>query len=111
MKIIEKSYFSEIKRRAKKKNKKFELDIEFLNILWKKQDYKCSLSKLPIKKAGRYQINKQIIYGDASLDRIDSNKGYCKNNVQWVHKKINFMKHVLTNKEFIELCTLVSKNK
>jgi hypothetical protein len=48
----------------------------------------------------------------ASLDRIDNNKGYTKDNIQWLHKNINLMKHCFDQKYFIELCNLISeKNK
>ena len=30
--------------------------------------------------------------GTASLDRIDSTKGYVRGNIQWVHKDINWFK-------------------
>ena len=46
----------------------------------------------------------------ASLDRIDSNKGYIKNNVQWVHKHINTMKMHMTDREFIDMCKKVAKH-
>lgn len=46
----------------------------------------------------------------ASLDRIDSSKGYKIENIQWVHKDINQMKSALENNKFIELCELVSEN-
>ena len=46
--------------------------------------------------------------GTASLDRIDSTKGYTKNNIQWVHKTINKMKNVLHDEEFIQWCNLIA---
>jgi hypothetical protein len=45
----------------------------------------------------------------ASLDRIDSNKGYTKDNVVWVHKNVNAFKNCLSHKDFIKICHLVSK--
>ena len=47
----------------------------------------------------------------ASLDRIDSSKGYVKGNIQWVHIAINFMKHSLPEEEFVRWCCLVAKHK
>lgn len=44
----------------------------------------------------------------ASLDRIDSSKGYSINNVQWVHKDVNFAKQSMTMKDFVQLCDEVS---
>ena len=45
----------------------------------------------------------------ASLDRIDSNLGYVKGNVQWVHKHINVMKNIFNQDMFIFLCNQVTK--
>lgn len=69
--------------------------------LLKDQHYKCALSGLDIYF--NHSRDKT-----ASLDRIDSNKGYHLNNVQWVHKEINRMKMDLLQKQFIQLCELVS---
>ena len=44
----------------------------------------------------------------ASLDRIDNTKGYIIDNVQWVHKQVNFMKGTMKQTEFIEFCKLIS---
>lgn len=46
----------------------------------------------------------------ASLDRIDSSKGYVEGNVQWVHKRINIMKNDVPQSEFIEWCRTVARN-
>ena len=48
--------------------------------------------------------------GTASLDRIDSSRGYVKGNVQWVHKVVNTMKLDHDQKEFIKWCDLVVKH-
>jgi hypothetical protein len=47
----------------------------------------------------------------ASIDRIDSRIGYVVGNVQWVHKKINMMKGILSDQDFVEFCILVGKNR
>jgi hypothetical protein len=62
----------------------------------------CALSGLKIEI--KYKAT------TASLDRIDSNIGYIKGNIQWVHVKINMMKNKYTQEEFIEVCKLVAKN-
>ena len=63
----------------------------------------CALSGLPIKLPDRY---KQTF--TASIDRIDSSKGYVKGNVQWVHKDINMMKRNLNQARFVEFCLAVA---
>lgn len=46
----------------------------------------------------------------ASLDRIDSSKGYEVGNIQWIDKKINWMKWAMSDEEFIYYCKLVTDN-
>lgn len=46
-----------------------------------------------------------------SLDRIDSNLGYVKGNVQWVHFDINRMKSNFSEEYFKELCKAVARGK
>jgi hypothetical protein len=48
--------------------------------------------------------------GTASLDRIDSSKGYEEGNIQWVHKHINFMKRTYSQEYFIDMCKKVADN-
>ena len=68
----------------------------------------CYLSGIKIK-LGTYSRTKGIQdIGNASLDRIDSNKGYVKDNVAWVYKPINVMKHILSVNDFIELCRKIT---
>lgn len=68
------------------------------------QDRKCALTGLeltfPTKTANG---------GTASLDRIDSSKGYELGNIQWVHKQINLMKNKFSQDEFIRFCKLVAR--
>jgi hypothetical protein len=45
------------------------------------------------------------------LDRIDSEKGYTLENIQWVHKTINQMKMNMKENDFIQFCIAVAKNK
>lgn len=71
--------------------------------LFEKQNRKCALTGEELtfsKKNNEYD-------GTASLDRIDSSKGYTLDNVQWVHKKINMMKWDLKQDEFISWCKKV----
>ena len=43
----------------------------------------------------------------ASLDRIDSSKGYTKDNVQWVHKLANRAKVNLSDSDFYLMCKAI----
>ena len=60
----------------------------------------CALSGRPIT----YKTKARERGPTASLDRIDSSKGYVKGNVQWIHKDINRMKLNMCEETFVEWC-------
>jgi hypothetical protein len=102
-------FFGQIKKGARTRCINFEINMEYLWKLFKKQKGLCALSGLPIKMPIRPQDEQT-----ASLDRIDSSLGYVEGNVQWLHKYINKMKLDHDQDFFIELCHSVvecSKNK
>ncbi len=100
-------YWGTIKTRAERRNYKIEISIEYAWNLYLQQNKKCALSGLPINFA---ISNKKSSETTASLDRIDSTKGYVEDNVQWVHKHVNIMKNVFEQKYFISLCKLITEN-
>ena len=73
----------------------------FLWNLYLQQNRKCNLTGLALcfKQNGEPQT--------ASLDRIDSSRGYVEGNVQWVHKDINNMKQDYSMNEFLTYCKLI----
>jgi hypothetical protein len=110
--------FGIIKRSAKgggkfnRKGKEFNVTIEYLWKLFLNQNRKCALTGLEIGFDGTGQENKyrETNKRTASLDRIDSSKGYIEGNVQWVHKDINIMKNDLDTSTFLIYCSLVYEN-
>lgn len=48
--------------------------------------------------------------GNVSIDRIDSSIGYLPSNIQLVDKRINMLKNILPQDEFIDLCKLVANH-
>ena len=96
------------KHSAKKRNITFKVSIKYLWDQYLKQDKKCPYTGIDLILESKNSISRTP--SNSSLDRIDSTKGYIEGNVQWVFKKINLLKSDLSEKEFIELCTLVSKH-
>lgn len=101
---LSKTYFSKLKNGAEKRGLNFNLTLEELWELFLIQEKKCKLTNLTINLSWS---SKQI--QTASLDRIDSSKGYTIENVQWVHKDINKMKNNFKQDYFVEICRLVTK--
>lgn len=97
-----------IKNRANHRGWELEIDIKYVWDLFVKQNRKCALSGLSLQFG---PTTTRISETTASLDRIDSNKGYVKGNVQWVHKDINQMKSDFDENYFINTCIQIAKNK
>ena len=89
------------------KSKADQRDIAAWN-QFQKQDGKCALTG--------WQLSLKSIKGNysdktASLDRIDSKKGYETNNIQWLHKDVNLMKSFFSDERFVEVCKAVAEFK
>jgi len=106
---IREDHWRNIVRKAGLRNISFSITKEDVNKKYKSQNGLCALSNLPITLAADYRtyIKRKAT---ASIDRIDSNYGYTVDNIQWVHKDINFMKQSLSQDKFIEYCVLIAKN-
>lgn len=96
------TYVSGLKHGAKIRNIYYDPSItaQYLYELFLKQDKKCAITGEEID-----------LTKDASVDRIDSAKGYIKDNIWWVKKDINKMKLDFPLPIFIELCEKVIANK
>lgn len=105
------NYWYRLQRSAKKRNWEFDIDIKFAWELFLKQNKKCSLSnrKLHMEVSYLNPRNKETPRQTASLDRIDSTKGYLENNVQWIHVDINYMKQEMDQNHFIEMCREITE--
>jgi hypothetical protein len=98
-------YYNSLKKGAtdRGRNFKFSVSLEYLWNLFLKQNRRCALTGWDIvfdKRRGSKQT--------ASLDRINSSKGYVKGNVQWVHKDVNLMKNNYNQNRFIQVCKSVA---
>jgi len=90
--------------------RKIEVNVtkNYLYNLYKKQNKKCALTGVDLYFTNlRTNYNR---YTNASLDRINSSKGYVKDNIQWVEKRVNMMKQQYSQDEFIEVCKKVANN-
>jgi len=116
---ISMDFYSTYKRNAKgggkanRREKEFAVSIQYLWELFLKQNRKCALTGLELSfdcNGGLNKKKKQTCKVTASIDRIDSRKGYVEGNVQWIHKHINIMKNDLPQDVFVNYCKLVARN-
>ena len=84
-----------------------DLSIDQAWAQFEKQGGLCAYTKMALTFARSLETARSL--QTASLDRIDSTRGYHVDNIQWVHKVINEMKMDRTHDEFIAFC-IVRRN-
>ena len=95
------------------KNHDFDITVDFLMDLLEKQDGLCAMSgieMLTTTHRDECPEGMRINPNKLSIDRIDSNIGYTKNNVQLVCCWVNLMKLDMPIDVFKERCKLISSN-
>lgn len=97
--------WSHIKNQAADRDIPFEITIENAWEIFQEQNGICALTGWKISLLAP---KTNYTAKTASLDRIDSKKGYLKDNVQWVHKDVNLMKSWFPNERFLDVCKAVS---
>lgn len=105
-KEISGEYWCNIKRAAIDRNYAFDITLEYAYNLFVEQRKKCALSGQRLYFSIQYAKNRKD--QTASLDRIDSTKGYIEGNVQWIHKDLNKLKGSFEDERFIRMCIEVS---
>lgn len=96
-----------IRSHARQRDISFEITIEEAWDRFVEQNERCALTGVEIVHA-KYKNDPNKT---ASLDRIDSSKPYIRENIQWVHKTVNFMKHTLSDDELFSWCSRVVRRR
>lgn len=98
--------FQDSKHSAIQKTLDFAIDLPFLLKLWNHQNGRCAYTSIKMTLPDSTYVNIQHNLIAASLDRIDSSKGYIKDNVEFVCRFINLGKNGYSKeetKQFIDL--------
>jgi len=95
-------------RRAKYRNQEVNITLDDLLEQWTKQDGICPYTGAKLIHPIRIK-NEGLIYM-ASLDRVDSNIGYIKGNIQFISAAANLAKNNMIHKQMVEFCKLIAEN-
>jgi hypothetical protein len=109
-KDISAHYWGHVRSNAAVRGLEFSIGIEEVWKTYENQNKKCALSGLDIvfSSSPKQIANK---FQTASIDRIDNSIGYIPENIQILHKDINKMKNIHSERYFVELCLAVSKHR
>jgi hypothetical protein len=99
------SLLGNAKRRAKLKGLDYDLDLQWLLNLYQIQNGSCVLTGLPFSFEFNKEFKRQFMPFSPSLDRIDSSKGYTKENTRLVCTAINIAMNHYGEKTFAEVAT------
>lgn len=100
-------YYNSIISNAKKRGISFDLSLDEINTKFLEQNKKCYYTGLDIGFLDEILENNNRT-NSASVDRIDSSKGYSVDNIRLVHKDINKMKNIFTHNQFIDYINKIS---
>jgi hypothetical protein len=95
-------------RRAKYRNQEVNITLDDLLEQWTKQDGVCPYTGAKLIHPIRI-TDEGLIYM-ASLDRIDSNIGYMRGNIQFISAAANMAKNKMSHEQMIQFCKLISEN-
>jgi len=99
-------------KKARERKHKYDIDVEYLKVLWEIQDGRCALSGLKMvlpKNASVWEKDKGNPW-KPSLDRTDPSVGYMKGNVRFVCNIGNLCKNIWPDDTVYHFCKEVAKN-
>ncbi len=95
------------KARSRERWGECDLSLEYLKELWSIQEGKCAYSDIEMDL---YEYKSRNIPTTASLDRVDSQRGYVKGNVHFVCFSLNLAKSTFSDAEFLEFLEKIRSN-
>ena len=104
------AYWHRTKQGARVRNLTFDITIQYAWRLFLRQHRRCTLTGQLLyfcDSDANYRHNSKS--QTASLDRINSQKGYIKGNLRWVHKDVNCLKGKMSDDKFIKICKQIAK--
>lgn len=103
-----KKRFSYFLRNCRKRFKECTITLDDLQEQWNKQNGICPYSGIPLIIPTYTKNHNNPIY-TASVDRIDSSKGYIPGNIQFVSTCINYLKNTMSDEDTKFVCKCIAE--
>jgi hypothetical protein len=106
------SPFRKFRNSARKRDKESSITLQDLKSQWEKQKGICPYTGWPMMvfASAIYGLEQKYNPYKASLDRIDSSKGYVPDNIQFVCYMANIAKNQYPESFLVEFCKAVADN-
>lgn len=98
-----------IRKARNRKDKVVDVTVEDLKEQWYNQEGVCAYSGLKLQLPSAHKRNCRLM--TASLDRIESDKGYEVGNVQFISVMANTAKGISSHKDMIKFCKAIKSNR
>jgi hypothetical protein len=96
-------------RVRERRHKASDLTLQDLKEQWEKQDGVCPYTGWKMLSPKNSNVGRPRSPAMASLDRIDSSKGYVKGNVEFVCFMAQCAKHTFRKKDVLDFCSAVTR--
>lgn len=102
------SKFRVFLHRIGRRKKECNITVEDLKAQWEKQDGKCPYTGWLLQTPAHTRELRPIVPDAASLDRIDSSKGYIKGNIEFVCLMAQYAKNGFSREDVFTFCREVA---
>lgn len=102
-------YLKKFKTKFDGRNEDGQLTVDDLIEQWKLQKGRCPYSGIKLIHADVYRNKNHNLTEIASLDRINSEYGYIKGNIQFVSAVCNFAKRNMPHEEMVDFCKIIAE--
>ena len=97
---------------VKQRDKEYNISLSDLKEQWDKQSGRCPYTGWLLDNPVTCDTTKFTFHPRrASLDRIDSSKGYMRGNIQFVSLMAQYAKHEFTEDQLYEFCEQVTEHR
>jgi hypothetical protein len=96
-----------LRSNAKRRGHIFRITQAYALKVLRGQDYRCALTGVELTISHRRNWR---AVSNASIDRIDSGRGYVKGNIQWTTKQANLIKRDLSMTDVVSFCMKVAEH-
>jgi hypothetical protein len=104
------SQFRSHLKRIKNRKHEVTVNLDDLKRQWDLQEGKCPFTKWDLEIDRTTEVRIKLNPKKASLDRIDSSKGYTPENIRWVSVIANYAKNGFSDEEVYKFASSVVEN-